>query len=58
MMTDCPILILDEPFSALDEDTRLKMISVVKEYARDKTLLLVTHSAFDSELLADRIIEL
>ena len=58
MMTDCPILLLDEPFSALDQDTRSKMIFVVKEYVQNKTLIIVTHNLADAELLADRIIEL
>ncbi len=58
MITDLPILILDEPFSALDESTRAHMISVINEHCTNKTLLFVTHNAFDAELLANRIIEL
>ena len=58
MITDAPILILDEPFSALDESTRIQMISVIKEYCEGKTLIFVTHNPFDAKELADRIIEL
>lgn len=58
MMTNTPILLMDEPFSALDEETRLHMIELVREYANGKTLLFVTHSDEDAKLLADRVIEL
>jgi len=58
MVTNSPILILDEPFSALDESTRSQMIAVIKEYCAEKTLIFVTHNPVDAELLADRIIEL
>lgn len=58
MITDAPILILDEPFSALDESTRSQMISVIKEYCEGKTLIFVSHNPSDAKELADRIIEL
>ena len=32
MITDAPILLLDEPFSALDESTRLHMIDILRGY--------------------------
>lgn len=46
MVSDKPILCLDEPFSALDEFTRLEMqawlLSIWEEYR--KSILFVTHS--------------
>ena len=58
MMTESPILILDEPFSALDESTRSVIIGVVREYCLDKTLVLVTHNKADADLLSERVITL
>ena len=37
------ILLLDEPFSGLDEDMSLKTISLIKEKMKDKTIICVTH---------------
>lgn len=58
MLTNAPILLLDEPFSALDESTRAKMINIVRDYCRDKTLLLVTHNKQDAEELCERTVYL
>jgi len=48
-----PILLLDEPFSALDEATRYDMIVLTKRVIRDHKLcaLLVTHNGDDADLL-------
>lgn len=54
------LICLDEPFSALDELTRLEMqiwlISIWEEYRR--TILFVTHSIEEALFLSDRIIVL
>ncbi len=41
----CDLLMLDEPFSALDEKTRDEMLKLLKAEAVGKTVLLVTHTA-------------
>jgi len=56
MMNDSPILLLDEPFSALDKATRLEMIRLIKAYVEKKTLILVTHNSEDAELLTSRTV--
>lgn len=54
---DAELLLLDEPFSALDKETAAKMLELLLDAARGKTLVLVTHE--DSDLaFADNIIEL
>lgn len=54
------IICLDEPFSALDEFTRLEMqkwlLSIWKEYKR--SILFVTHNIDEAIYLSDRIIVL
>ncbi|AXI09769.1 ATP-binding cassette domain-containing protein [Oceanobacillus sp. 143] len=54
------LIILDEPFSALDEFTRLDMqkwlLSIWSEYKR--SILFVTHNIEEAIFLADRIIVL
>ncbi len=38
-----PILLLDEPTENLDRQTEFKLLSLIQEWAKDKTLILVTH---------------
>jgi thiamine ABC transporter, ATP-binding protein len=51
LLRDKPILLLDEPFSALDPELRLDMLNLIDELCHSKnlTLLLVTHQP--SELM-------
>ncbi len=48
-----PILLLDEPFSALDEHTRHEMIHLTRKVISDYKLcaILVTHNEDDADLL-------
>lgn len=45
LLRDKPILLLDEPFSALDPELRMEMLNLIDELCHSKnlTLLLVTH---------------
>lgn len=43
ILKDTPVLILDEPTASLDADTELRIMSNIKEWARDRTVFLVTH---------------
>jgi sulfonate transport system ATP-binding protein len=51
------LLLLDEPFGALDALTRLRMHALVHELWRDQAfaVVLVTHDVEEAVLLADRI---
>ena len=54
---DTPIVLMDEPFGALDEQTRLLMgewLVGVRRRAR-KTVVFVTHSLHEAIALSDRI---
>ncbi len=41
-----PILILDDPFSALDRDTEEKVFANLKELAKDSIVLLISHRLY------------
>ena len=56
--TDAELLILDEPFSALDEETASKMLEILKKFSEKRSLLIVTHDKSDAETVSDTIIEL
>ena len=51
------VLLLDEPFSALDELLRAEMRTLVRELQRELgiTTIFVTHDQQEASLLADRI---
>jgi len=54
---ETPILLMDEPFGALDEQTRMVLgedLSVLLARS-DKTIVFVTHSLGEAVFLADRI---
>ena len=52
------VLILDEPLSALDEDTRAELCTLLKTVREQAqvTVLHVTHSRAEAQLLGDKIL--
>jgi NitT/TauT family transport system ATP-binding protein len=60
LATDPSILLLDEPFGALDAQTRARMQDTLARLweQRRKTVLFVTHDAEEALYLADRIVVL
>ena len=50
--------LFDEPFTGLDGENRSRAIECVREAARDKTVLLVTHEGRDAEDLAAPVVSL
>ncbi len=53
-----PIMLMDEPFSALDALTRRKMQDLTLQLTCGRTVLLVTHDPLEALRLADRILVL
>ena len=58
LVTDPDILLMDEPFAALDEITRFRLNDDLLSLWRDlrKTVVFVTHSVFESVFLSQRVI--
>ncbi len=50
-----PIILLDEPFSALDHDTRIDLQSMLVDLLVDSAVLLVTHDWLDVMRLAQSV---
>lgn len=55
LMQDKPLVLMDEPFSALDAVTRYKLQSLAAELLRDKTVILITHDPQEAIRLADQL---
>jgi NitT/TauT family transport system ATP-binding protein len=60
LTTDPDVVLLDEPFSALDSQTRLALADEVAEILRreGKTAILVTHDIGEAVSMAERVIVL
>jgi len=58
LVTESQLLLMDEPFAALDEITRFKLNNELLDLWRTlrRTVIFVTHSVFESVYLAQRIV--
>ena len=55
LMEDRPIVLMDEPFSALDAITRMRLQELAAALLAGRTVLLVTHDPLEALRLGDRI---
>lgn len=55
LMEDRPVILLDEPFSALDAHTRAEMQEMAAELLSGRTVLLVTHDPSEAARLGNCI---
>jgi putative hydroxymethylpyrimidine transport system ATP-binding protein len=55
LMEDQPVVLLDEPFSALDAVTRAEMQELAAQVFRGRTVLLVTHDPAEAARLGHSI---
>lgn len=54
LIEDCPVVVLDEPFSALDTVTRLEMQDLSVRLLQGRTVILITHDPLEAIRLSDR----
>ena len=58
MLFESELLLLDEPFTGIDEENKDRVIELIKLYQRNRTLLVVSHDSEDARGLEASIIEL
>ena len=58
LVNDPDILLADEPTGALDSDTSLQIMDLLKDIAKDKLVIMVTHNAELAEEYSTRIVRL
>src|SRR5699024_5300737 len=56
LVNDPQILLADEPTGALDSETSIEIMNLLKEIARDKLVIMVTHNKDLAEEYSTRII--
>jgi putative hydroxymethylpyrimidine transport system ATP-binding protein len=54
-MEDRPVVLMDEPFSALDAITRFELQALAAELLTGRTVLLVTHDPLEALRLGHRV---
>lgn len=58
-LKDSDTVLLDEPFKGLDNGTKLRVITYLKEHKKaDRTVIFATHSEDEIALLADNVLSL
>ena len=58
LINDPDILLADEPTGALDSETSIQIMEILKEIAKDKLIIMVTHNPDLAEKYANRIVRL
>ena len=58
ILAPADLIIMDEPFTGLDADTKQNAIALIKEYTKGKLLLFSTHHEEDAKLLDAEMIYL
>ncbi|WP_106478083.1 ABC transporter ATP-binding protein [Phytohalomonas tamaricis] len=56
LFESAPLIMMDEPFSALDAITRLELHELAARLLASRTVLLVTHDPFEALRLADQML--
>ena len=55
LMEDKPVVLMDEPFSALDAITKLQLQDLAAELLQDRTVVLITHDPLEALRLSDEV---
>lgn len=56
LLAPSDLILMDEPFTGLDRETKLLAAELIKEYAKGKLLLFSTHQEEDATLLGAEIL--
>lgn len=58
IVNDPEIILADEPTGALDTDTSVEVMEILKELSRDRLVIMVTHNPQLAEEYSDRIVRI
>ena len=57
LVNDPDILLADEPTGALDSETSIQVMDLLKEVAKDRLVVMVTHNPELAKSYASRIVQ-
>ena len=55
LVADSKFVLLDEPTSSLDLTARRRLWDMLRDYKKDRIIVLTTHNMDEADLLGDRI---
>lgn len=55
LMENCPLICMDEPFSALDAINRIRLQDLAVRLLHDRTVLMITHEPMEALRLGDQV---
>jgi len=55
LVADSKLVLLDEPTSGMDLNARRRLWDMLKDYKKDRIIILTTHNMDEADLLGDRI---
>ncbi|MCJ7826852.1 MAG: ATP-binding cassette domain-containing protein [Demequinaceae bacterium] len=55
---DADLVVLDEPFSGIDADSKADLVDYVRERLRGRTALLITHDSREAKRFGARVVKL
>lgn len=58
LLVSSTLILMDEPFTGLDHDTKMSAVSLIQKNTKDKLLIIATHNPEDAALLNAEIITL
>lgn len=58
VLAGAELLVLDEPFKGLDDETKQMVMDYVKRHTKKRTVLLVTHDRAEAEYFGGSLIEM
>lgn len=58
MMSDSDTVIMDEPFTGLDEELKDRVMDYIEDSLGARRLILVTHERSEAERLCERVVEI
>lgn len=58
ILRSCSVLFIDEPFTSIDSDTRRKVLRMIDEQTKGKTVFIITHDQDGLEKIMDRVIHM
>ncbi len=55
LVADSKLVILDEPTSGMDVTARYRLWQVLKDYKKNRIIIISTHNMEEAEILGDRV---